>query len=448
MKKNKFNEKFREYARTLSPRQNERDFINKIYQSFNDLFGINNCIQIGSYPRFTAITPVHDLDILYVLGSWNENSHDPTTVLQNLNIQINKDYENPTDYEIEVSTQTHSVTISYLNNKEEIFSVDIVPAYIFLKNKFNEDTYKVPEVVQKKHGINRVEYYKKLSQEHGEMGWIASDPRGYIKVASQTDKNSINGSEFRKTVKIIKAWKNNLVDKDQNLKLKSFHLEQIITKLFQENQNLEIFDATFDFFIELLEIINNPNQISDRANSDKFIDDYLEQFTDKQKEEIEYARDGFLVKLERFKDSNSIEELLKINFYQRKSSEQFLFDSEIKIFTDSALKFKIDGFVKPLRGFSSGWLNRTLQLRKGLTCTQEKTRSIEFSIEENNTNANEYRWKVKNSNKCPEPRGEMTPNQTKNNPETTKYVSDSYVECYAINNNICIAKTRVNVKII
>ena len=243
MKKDKFNLKFREYARTLSPKLYEQKLISEIYKSFSDLFGKNNCIQIGSCPRFTAITPVHDLDILYVLDTWDENSHNPTIALQNLNTQISEDYENPTDYEIEVSMQTHSVTISYLNNDEEVFSVDIVPAYIFSKNEFNEDTYKVPEVVRKKHGINRVEYYKKLSQEHGEMGWIASDPRGYIKVASQTDKNSINGSEFRKTVKIIKAWKNNLVDKDQNLKLKSFHLEQIITKLFQENQNLEIFEV-------------------------------------------------------------------------------------------------------------------------------------------------------------------------------------------------------------
>ena len=448
MKKDKFNSKFREYARALSPKIDKQIFIGKIYQSFNDLFGINSCIQIGSYPRFTAITPVHDLDILYFLGNWNEDSYNPTTALQSLNILINEDYENPTDYKIKISMQTHSVTISYLDNDEEVFSVDVVPAYIFSKNEFNEDTYKVPEIIRKKHGINRIEYYKKLSQEHGEMGWIASDPRGYIKVASQTDKNSINSSEFRKTVKIIKAWKNNLVDKDQYLKLKSFHLEQVIIKFFQENQSIEIFDVIFKFFIKLPEIVNNPNQIKDRANNDKFIDDYLEQFTDEQKEKIKYARDGFLIKLEKFKDSDSIEKLLKINFYQRRSSEQFLFDSEIKIFTDPALKFKIDGFVKPLKKFSAGWLTKTPQLRKGLTCIQEMVRSIEFSIRENTTNANEYKWKVKNSDECPEPRGEITLNQTKNNPETTKYPSDSYVECYATTDNICIAKARVNVKII
>ena len=380
------------------------------------------------------------------MGNWDENSHDPSTALQDLNTQLIEDYQNLTEYETKILLQTHSVTVSYLEGDKEIFSVDIVPAYILSKNEFDEDIYKVPEVIRKRHGKNRIEYYQKLSQENKEMGWIASDPRGYIKVASEIDK-STNG-EFRKTVKIIKAWKNNLADKDQNLKLKSFHLEQIITKFFQEDQSFEIFDAIFKFFIDLPEIINNPNQINDRANSDKFIDDYLEQFTDEQKEKIKSTRDGFLVKLENLKESSSVDELLEIDFYNRKPEEEFLFDSEIKTFIDSDSKFKIDGFVKPLTGFSSGWLTQTPQLQKGLTRGQEKTRKIEFSIRNDGTSAEEYRWKVRNSDECRQPRGEITLNQTKNNPEITKYVGNHYVECYAISNNVCIARSKVSVKII
>mgnify|MGYP001078843584 CR=1 FL=1 len=446
MKKNKFNEKFRDYARTLSPQKNERDLISEIYQSFNELLGVNNCIQIGSYPRFTAITPVHDLDILYVLGNWDEDNHNPSIELQNLNNQINDDYENPTNYDVNISLKTHSVTVSYIDNNEEVFSVDIVPAYILSKNEFNEDTYKVPEIVRKKHGKNRTEYYKKLSKDNEEMIWIASDPRGYIKIASETDKST--SGEFRKTTKIIKVWKNNLEAEDQDLKLKSFHLEQVITKLFREIQPIEIFDAIFGFFVELPEIINTSNQIADRANNDRFIDDYLEQLTTEQKEKIKFARDGFLIKLENFRDSDSIKELLEIVFYHRKPLEEFLFDSKIKTFIDDSLKFKIDGFVKPLTGFSSGWLNQTPQLQKGLTRGQGKTRKIEFSIRNNNTSADEYRWKVRNSDHCDKPRGEITLNQTKNNPESTEYVGNHYVECYAIKNGMCVARSKVPVKII
>jgi len=450
MKKDEFNKKFRDYAQTLSPKPEESSLIGKIYKSFEDFLGINNCLQIGSYPRFTSITPVHDLDILYILGYWNENNHDSSTILERLNTQIKERYKNPTDYEIKVIPQTHSVTISYSEDNSEIFSVDIVPAYIFSKNDFNEDTYKVPEVIREKRGKNRNEYYRKLIQENNQMGWISSDPRGYIKVASNTDETT--KGEFRKTVKIIKKWNNNLDDKDNNLKLKSFHLEQIITNFFQKNNNIEIFDVIFDFFIKLPETLDNPNQIKDRANNDKFIDDYLSDFTEEQKAKIKQARDGFLIKLERLKESDSIEELLEIEFYQRqpiiKPTEEFLFDRETKTFIDREILFKIDGQVEPVEGFSSGWLTETPQLQKGLTQGPGKTRKIRFSIRQGKELTDEYRWKVKNSNTCDQPRGEITLNQTKNNPESTEYSGNHYVECYAIKNNTCIAKSKVPIKIL
>lgn len=445
MEKNKFNSKFREYAKSLSPQSHEQKLIGKIYQSFNNLLGVNNCIQIGSYPRFTAVTPVNDLDILYFIGNWDEKNHDPKTAFENLQVLLDDNYINPTDYEIKILLQTHSVTILYLDREEEVFSIDIVPAYIFSKNEFNEDTYKVPEIVRRKHYKNRTRQYQKLSQEHGEMGWITSDPRGYIKIASEIDKST--DGEFRKTIKIIKAWGNNLAKENENLKLKSFHLEQVITNFFRKNQSLEIFDAIFNFFVELPGMIKNPSQITERANSDKFIDDYLADFSKDQKEKIEFARDGFLIKLENFKEADSIDALLEIVFFQRKTAEEFLFDSKIKTFINGELKFRIDGFVKLLAGFSAGWITQTPQFQKGLTGGNNQ-RQIIFSTRENNTSADEYRWKVRNSDACSQPRGEITLNQTRNNPEVTKYVGDHYVECFAISSGVCIARSKVSVKII
>lgn len=446
MKKEEFNLKLREFARTLSPRSYERDLIEKIYQSFNDLFGVNKCIQIGSYPRFTSITPVHDLDILYILDRWNEESHNPSDALKILKDKIDNEYKNPTNYKLDISLQTHSVTISYLENEEEIFSVDIVPGYIFSKNEFDQDVYKVPEVLMEKHGKNLVEYYQKLQQEHSEVKWISSDPRGYIKIASEIDK--ITNGEFRKTIKIIKAWKDNLKEADQNLKLKSFHLEQVVIKIFQENNSLEIFDAIFNFFEKLPQTINSPNQIADRANSDKFIDDYLVNFSDEQREKIRFARDGFLVKLEKFKSSDTIKGIFEIYFYQRKDSEEFIFDKGIKTLINQDVKFKIDGYVYPLSGFSSGWISSTPQLQRGITSSPGRSRKIKYQTVENNTGAEEYQWKVKNSDGSKMPRGEITLNQTKNKIETTTFPSESYVECYAVINNICIARHKINIKII
>ena len=56
-----------------------------------------------------------------------------------------------------------------------------------------------------------------------------------------------------------------------------------------------------------------------------------------------------------------------------------------------------------------------------------------------------YSWKVKNDDKCIQPRGEITDHHTMNTPEQTKYKGNHYVECYAIRNGVCVAISRQNV---
>jgi hypothetical protein len=427
MKKNNFNLKLREYSKTLSPKSHEQDLIGKVYQSFNDLFGINNCIQIGSYPRFTSITPIHDLDILYILGSWDENNHTPSATLQNLFNQINNSHINPTSYTKKVSLQTHSVTVEFWQSTNMILSIDIVPAYSYGKNEYSQDTYKVPEVIKERNHTKRNTLTWDASNSHS---WINSDPRGYIKVATEVGANP----DFRKTVKFVKRWKNNLCDKDQNLKLKSFHLEQVVTKIFRQNPNIEIFDAIFTFFINLPLVINTPNQIQDRANSGKFIDDYLVKLTSEQKEKIKYARDGFLIKLEALEENTTIDSLIDIVFYHRKSiTEQFLFDKKIPVLKEEVLT--INGWIQS-DGKDFRRLGPTGVIDNGYFIRFEVFMPIAVDY---------YSWKVKNDDKCIQPRGEITDHHTMNTPEQTKYKGNHYVECYAIRNGVCVAISRQNV---
>lgn len=427
MTKDKFNSKLREYSKTLSPNDKERDLVGKIYQSFNDLFGVNNCIQIGSYPRFTAITGFHDLDILYILGSWDENNHTPTQILKKLNDQINVDYVNPTDYTRKVSLQTHSVTVEFYQNSELILSVDIVPAYSYAKNEYNQDVYKVPEVIKEKDHIKRNALIWDATNSHS---WINSDPRGYIEVSKNINQNN---NDFRKTVKSIKVWKNNLEEATKGkVKFKSFHIEQVITKFFQGNREIEIFDAVFRFFIELPNIINNPNQITDRANADKFIDDYIADLIPEQKEKIIWARDGFLINLENIKENGNVADLFTdISFYKRSSSEQFLFDENIPI-----LKEETIGIV------CKDTLTQRILGALGFANHNTKLSFKEFMPPKDTW----FKWKVKNDNRCQEPRGEITDHSTKNPIETVSYIGDHYVECFAIRNGVCVASAMQNVR--
>lgn len=445
MKKDKFNSIFRTYVNeNISPTncydkncgRCDKCFITMIYDSFKNVLN-QNCIQIGSYPRFTAIRPLHDLDILYILENWEDQNHNPQKSLEELLKKIASDYVNPTNYEIEVSLQTHSVTIIFKDNDEEFFSVDIVPAYIFSKNEFQQDTYKVPEMLRKKHGEKRKEFYQKLSDEHKEMNWIHTDPRGYIEVAKQVNASN---DDFRKTVKFIKAWRNSCKEKNDDFKLKSFHIEQVITKHFKENNSLEIFDSIFNFFLEIPDIISS-SQIENRASDEENIDEYVNKLTDEQKQKMIEARDCFLKKLEEFSDIDYVGNLINACFYKRASNtEQFLFDFKIPVLTDENYSFKIYGEVQERTG---GFRKYILDLA-GLISTD---REIKFRIKENEPSVSFFKWKVKNDDNSSKPRGEITDHQTRNDPENTKFKGNHYVECYAILDNVCVARARQNVKL-
>ncbi len=459
-KKEIFNNKFREYVKEkITPGENDRNFVSQIYKFFGELLGQDKTLQIGSYKRFTAIRPLHDLDILYILGCWDENNHNPELLLKKLIDKIYKgcidkkelidkiykEYKNTTKYKVNILKQTHSVTVEFTGSEDkEIFAIDVVPAYSFSKNEFKQETYKIPEIIKKKHE----QKIKDLHPSSKKMGWIHTDPRSYIKIAEELNQSN---RDFRKTVKFIKAWKNVCKenDKNKNFKLKSFHIEQVITKYFNENKKLEIFDSIFKFFCEIPKIIEKP-QIKDKADNKKYIDEYLNGLTKEQKSKIIQARDAFLIRLEHFFDKYCVESLIKANFYKRNNSEKYLFDFNIPVLIeDNNHQFKIDGHLTKKDGFREGKVSEFLQKGNDIP----KKREIQFYIKKDiEIKYNYTMWKVQNDKSSPEvtvdqKRGEITKDQTCNNPENTAYSGKHYVECYAISNNICIARDKLSVPI-
>ncbi len=435
MKRSDLNSTLRDFARQLSPTAADQDLIGKVYASLNDLFGSSNCIQIGSYPRFTATTPIHDLDILYVLGHWDDNNHSPETTLRNLHAQLGTSYVNPTRFTTKISLQTHSATIEYLSGTDVVLSVDIVPAYTFSTNEYGLPTYKVPEVI--KQG-NHEKRHSTSWDPNQDDGWIHSDPRGYISAATAVGINS----DFRKTVKIAKDWKNRLKAEDEKLKLKSFHLEQVITAMFQEDPSLDISRAIFDFFIAIPDVLAEADQIADRANSEKYIDNYIKDLTQAQKDKIVLARDNVLIALEQASPGTDIASIFEPNFSGRNPDEQFMFDHGVPVHHDennSRLQIHFDETTP----------NRA-QRRRAEKLHQPVGNKLYFKIIEGYDAAMTYFWKVKNSDLLDhdQRRGEITEGSTKNDPESTQYLGSHYVECYAVDNEgICMDRARVDVHI-
>lgn len=438
MEKEKLNGLIRSYVKEhLSPTQDDRAFVSNIYKSFNDLLGTNNCIQIGSYPRYTSVRPLHDLDILYILGDWADKNVIPTNTLEDLAQKFKKDYVNPTKYKIEISIQTHSISFKYLDGDNEVFAVDLVPALKAKLNEFNRPTFYVPEVIQRHRGAKRAEFYLEASKLGREIKWIKTDPLGYIEVSHQiNDKNS----DFRRSVKFVKGWKNHCKEINADFGLKSFHLEQLVTRDFLNNIQMTVFDSLFKFFTELRDNLKEPI-IRDRADSSKFIDQYIMDLTASQIELVKNATDAVLIAFEKIENEVDIASVLQSGYYVRTaSSEKFLFDQNIPTFSDSNFNFKADGFIAYHDGFRN--YQATVKKSSGIVDTNNR---ISFKVVENNTNCDLIKWKVRNDNNSPEVRGEITDHSTHQNPERTAYIGKHRVECYAIKNNQCIAKDYVDV---
>lgn len=432
------NIKLRDFARTLSPTKVEKEFVTKVYGSLQEMFGETNCIQIGSYPRFTATTPMHDLDILYVLGDWPGQDHlqDPDAILNGVCSLIRQNYKEfcPDGYTFTAEIQNHSVVIEFSGVQE--ISVDVVPCYRHGTNSYQQPNYKVPHVIKEK---DRSKRHAQQWDATDRNQWILSDPRGYISQAQEVGKNQ----DFRKAVKIVKHWKRTLREIDDSLKLKSFHLEQVITHQFQDAPELDILEAIFNFFIELPSTIENPNQIEDRAQAGKYIDDYLVNLSDGQKRKIKRARDMLLMRLEMIDDFTA-EEIFTAGEYHRDPKEQFMFDLKYMVVPDTSHDFDISYDEQ------DKFENRTMRrARKKLKLPKRK--ELFFKVIDGLESNLTYFWKVQNSKHLADKtqrRGEITENQTANNPETTEFTGEHYVECFGVNSlGECVRRARCEVPI-
>ncbi len=438
MKKNRLNELLRGFVKKeLTPTEMDIRLVAKIYGSFTDLLGINNCIQIGSFPRYTAIKPLHDLDILYVIGDWYVNFKIPDSLFTDLKRKFEHNYQNPTSYQIEISIQSHSISFKFMDGEDEKFAVDIVPALTRGVNEFDLDTYYVPEVLLYNTGIRRAKFYSESIENSRRIEWIKTDPRGYIAVATRLNK--IN-TDFRKSVKFAKGWKHHCKEKNDDFKLKSFHIEQLITIDFQNKSNIEIFDSLFMFFTRLKVNIESA-RIKDRADSNKYIDEYINELSEYERNVIHEGIDSILIQFEKITESTNINDIISSGFYKRVgNSESFLFDQNIPVLIDNSLEFEADGFIEKESGFRQ-FIAKVKQL-SGIVDTKN---SIRFKLIKNNTNSDLIKWKIRNADSSPEPRGEITDNRTLRNPEKTAYIGEHFAECYAIKNKVCIARDIVKV---
>ncbi len=302
------NEALRKYSHEqLTPTEGQRRLITEIYSSVCSLLGEHRCRQIGSYPRYTAIRPPHDLDVLFRAGFSRELSPDPSAAIGEIAKLLDENFVAPDGLTSRIRIQSHSVSITLFRETEEEFSVDIVPAWeTGVKNEFDDDIFRVPELILKGH-LGRQREYKRVADGIGSISFILSDPIGYIHVAKVVNDEN---EDFRRSTKCVKKSKHVASESNEHFKLKSFHLELIMTGYFRTNPGLEIYDALMKIFEELPNWISH-SQIPDRADPERMIDAYVDDFSDMERSAILAWRKEMLERLRKFDGSDDVSALFE-----------------------------------------------------------------------------------------------------------------------------------------
>lgn len=280
MSDNEINNIIKRYVRnTLSPTKDEQSYVSNKYDTLKQILG-QSCFRAGSFARYTAVRPLHDLDVIWITDD-QAVMDDPETALRQLASHLQTEYDKLDGIKPKITTQTHSVTLLFEDTEDEDgFSIDIVPATHSLdptlKNEFEDPILIVPEIIKLNH-TNRSSFYANR-QPGSDVGWIYTDPKGYISLATNLDKDT-NG-DYRKAAKFIKAWRSGLKRViGDDWKLKSFHVEQICAEEYGADTDMNVLETIRSVFSAMPNYIKDAPSIEDRAytqlEEDKYIDEYL-----------------------------------------------------------------------------------------------------------------------------------------------------------------------------
>jgi hypothetical protein len=173
----------------------------------------------GSYARDTAIDPLEDVDVIFVIdpNHWQSGlatfigfKPNPTIVLTSFQRAIKSRYP---DSSVAMQRRSVGLRMNHLH-------IDVVPA---IAHESKPDQIWITD--------------------RREETWIVSGPRVHAKRA--TAVNESNGGRFKPLVKLLKFWNRNL---PSTAVLRSFTIETMATRIFSSNRFDSLEDGLLKFF--------------------------------------------------------------------------------------------------------------------------------------------------------------------------------------------------------
>jgi hypothetical protein len=178
----------------------------------------------GSYARFTKITPLNDVDVVFVrntgrVGLATYGGILPGLALDEVAEAVRKAY--PSTAWIQKQSRSVNVQIAGIQ-----FGFDLIPAWLRDPNGFW-----IPDA------------------DTG--SWIATDPEGHAQILTEANKQCDN--KLKPIIKMAKHWSRNNHDL-----LRSFHIELICRAIFLNNPITTWRFAVARFLLELSNFVGRP----------------------------------------------------------------------------------------------------------------------------------------------------------------------------------------------
>lgn len=388
---------------------------------------------VGSVGRGTSINGASDLDIIFDLPSSKYKQYDEyesngqSALLQEVRTVLKTRYTNT-----DISGDGQVVVIKF--NK---YTVELVPGF-----KQSDDSFKYPDT-------------------NNGGSWKITKPLAEIEESKRTIDDT--DSNFKYIANMLRAWKNKQGFKFGGLLIDTLTYNFLNSKPEYRNIGFDKYlDMTKELFNYLKELNKEQsywyalgsNQQVYNCDNGKFVikakktHKKIENLTEESSNINEKLREVFGTDFPKKVVEEAKSAYSYCNHKLYSNTEEFIedmFQVDIRYILDIDCRVTQDGF-RPM--LLSSILHKSMFLK-----TKKKLeffiKDIDYAI---NIRGNyDIYWKVKNEGKVAEERncirGQIKKHNTHKIYETTDFKGEHYVECYIVQNDICVARDRIDVPI-
>lgn len=384
----------------------------------------DNCLQVGSYGRYTGIKGISDLDMLYIMpaSKWDDYKDNPGKLLKKVKDALVERY--PTT---DIRVDRLVVDVFFSN-----FTFEVQP--VFEEKDGDDINYKYPDTKTNTYKIT------KPRQEQDEMFSFKQE----------------HGETHRHLCKMVRNWKNTMGVGMGGLLIDTLTHRFLSNHSEYDNTELSNYDELCRDFFEYLKDepkkdhyqalgsgqdvkVKHAFQNKAKKAYNKVVDAINEK-DDKKKHDL--WREIFGCQFPKSEVATVESKLFSAGYTDQ---EEFIED---KYPVDIKYGLKLDCMIAR-NGFRETLLSRLLAIGQRIG----RVRSLDFTFETDVPEPYEVKWKARNVGEEAKRRnclrGQII-NSNKNfttRHESADFRGSHYMECYIIKNGVVVARERIDVPI-